>query len=526
MIVRYLLYLFYSSLFCFSTAIYSQSSKISISDDTYTKLNDELKTAIISKNSDVIALARHKLGAFCQKKSVYTEAINQFNEALNLCSKSEQESLRVSILNKLGEVHLSLKNYNTAEKYFKRAGDEALNLDDTKVIAYNKSNLGSCYEKKGDYVKAIEYQKESLQLYEQLADIEGVSVVNENIGSIYEDLEQFDLAKKYFEKALSLHADKKDVRLSNILNNLGDVYRKAGFLNKGLAYTKESLLVAQQIGNKEEEASSYRDLSKNYALLRDFEKSNKALNAYVELDIENRKHQNSNQANALQKIYDTKEKESQIRLLLENSKADKAQKRLLLFLIIAVILFGLGGYLYVLKKRRAAKLVLEYEKRIIKAELEKKKAEEDGLKNEVDLKNAALSRYSLHLSQKNKMLSNLSNTLKNSLDRTNIDLKRKLNEVVNEIDSNLEQEDEWDEFMLFFKEIHPDYIKKITNAALITLSPAELRLSILLRLNLTSKEIASILRLTPDSVRVSRYRLRKKLPIDSKAELSTYLMSF
>ncbi|MCB0469322.1 MAG: helix-turn-helix transcriptional regulator, partial [Flavobacteriaceae bacterium] len=57
------------------------------------------------------------------------------------------------------------------------------------------------------------------------------------------------------------------------------------------------------------------------------------------------------------------------------------------------------------------------------------------------------------------------------------------------------------------------------------LSPAELRLCMLLRLNLSSKEIASILRITPDSVRIARYRLRKKLTINTKDDLQTFILN-
>ncbi|WP_157811716.1 helix-turn-helix transcriptional regulator [Tenacibaculum sp. SZ-18] len=46
----------------------------------------------------------------------------------------------------------------------------------------------------------------------------------------------------------------------------------------------------------------------------------------------------------------------------------------------------------------------------------------------------------------------------------------------------------------------------------------------LLRLNLTSKEIAEILNVTPDSVRVARYRLRKKLPISPKEDLVNFML--
>ena len=69
------------------------------------------------------------------------------------------------------------------------------------------------------------------------------------------------------------------------------------------------------------------------------------------------------------------------------------------------------------------------------------------------------------------------------------------------------------------------FFKDLAKSATSKLSSAELRLAMLLRLNLSSKEIASILRVTPDSVRVARYRLRKKLPINSKQELVHFLMN-
>ena len=292
-----------------------------------------------------------------------------------------------------------------------------------------------------------------------------------------------------------------------------------------MVYTNKALAVAQLIGDKEEEASAYKDLSKNYKLSDDFEKAFEAMVSFLALDEENTRIHNSNQASVLQTIYDTKEKESQIELLVQNSKVDKAQKNLLFFAILFFILIVVIWFLYIRRKRKEAQKLLNYEKRILKAELDKKKIEEQTLQKELILKNSTLSRYSLHLSQKNKMLSNLSLTLKNSLERTNVDLKRKLNELIKEINFNLSQEQEWDEFLAFFKEIHPEYLKQITKIASDSLSQAELRLSILLRLNLSSKEIASILRLTPDSVRVARYRLRKKLPVNSKDELSAFLMT-
>ncbi|WP_165750030.1 tetratricopeptide repeat protein [Cellulophaga sp. Z1A5H] len=515
----------------YTSSIFSQEEigyyrSLDTIDKAFVVLNGKLKSELHSKNPFAIANARLELGIFCQENGVYAEAINQFNKGVLLLGGKNHDTLYLNLIDNLGEVHLNLKDYNTAKNYFEKGIVAATKLNSSSYLASLKSNLGVCFEKKKNYAEALKLQQESLGLYTVLEDAEGLSRVNENIGSIYEDLEKFTTALHYFKKSLHHHTGEFDARLANILNNLGDVNRKTGVLDQGLYYTNKSLTVAKAIRNKKEEASAYKDLAENYQLLEDLDKAYANLNRFLEVDKENRKLENSNQARALQVIYATKEKETQIQALLQNSKVDNAQKTLLVGLILVFLIFMILWYVYFQKKRKNSQKEALLKQQLLKVKLDKIQSDELSLQTEVRLKNTSLSRYSLHLSQKNKMLSNLSHTLKNCLDRSNVDLKRKLMGLIKEIDFNLSQEDEWDEFMILFQEIHPEYIQKINKLVTGSLSPSELRLSILLRLNLSSKEIASILRLTPDSVRVSRYRLRKKLPIDSKQELSAFLHSF
>jgi DNA-binding CsgD family transcriptional regulator len=79
--------------------------------------------------------------------------------------------------------------------------------------------------------------------------------------------------------------------------------------------------------------------------------------------------------------------------------------------------------------------------------------------------------------------------------------------------------------MSYFGQIHPSFFSKLKNDAKENLSSSEMRLCMLLRLNLSSKEIGEILRITSDSVRIARYRLRKKLPLESKDDLQAYLLN-
>ncbi|SFW61920.1 tetratricopeptide repeat protein [Cellulophaga fucicola] len=489
-------------------------------------LNNDLKQAKKTKSISQTTMAHYNLAIFCSNHRVYTEALHQYNNTINLLEEKKNDTLYAKVLNQVGSIHLELRNYNYAKDYFIRSEKAAELIRDSVLLALATSNLGSCFEKQKKYKEALEYQNKSLQIFYKLNNDSGLAIVNESIGSIYEDLENYKLAELYFKKALKYNKNEKNSRLASIYNNLGDTYRKTNRLNIGLDYTNKALSTAVEIKNTLEVASAYKDISKSYNLIGDYKNAYTFLQSFLKVDTENKRLQSANQSNALQHIYNSKEKESQIQYLLQLNKANKSQKLVLVVLVFMVVVFGVVWYLYTLKKRRHISKELDFKQRILKIELDKKQAEEKNLQKQLHIKTASLSRYSLHLSQKNKMLSNLSLTLKNSLQRNNVDLKRKLTELIKEIDFNLAQEKEWDEFMAFFKEIHPNFINKISNAVTSKLSPAELRLCILLKLNLSSKEIASILRLTPDSVRVARYRLRKKLPIDSKEELSLYLMSF
>lgn len=97
---------------------------------------------------------------------------------------------------------------------------------------------------------------------------------------------------------------------------------------------------------------------------------------------------------------------------------------------------------------------------------------------------------------------------------------------MDDINKEISEVKEWNQFMVYFSQIHPDFIKQLQHCALSKLSASDLRLCMLLKLNMSSKEIAEVLKVTPDSVRVARYRLRKKLPIQKGSNLSEFFIDF
>ena len=78
-----------------------------------------------------------------------------------------------------------------------------------------------------------------------------------------------------------------------------------------------------------------------------------------------------------------------------------------------------------------------------------------------------------------------------------------------------------DFFELKFKQLHPKFLEKLKQHNT-NFSPTETKLSILVFLNLTSKEIADLLNISSSSVNQGKYRLKKKLKIDKDKSISQF----
>ncbi|RXG33212.1 DNA-binding transcriptional regulator, CsgD family [Leeuwenhoekiella marinoflava DSM 3653] len=493
-------------------------------DSVFYTYKNQLDNAESSRNASAIREAHIDLARFYKQTQIYTEAVNHYNAALTQ-NADRNSQVTATLKNELAEIYIVLNNYKKATDLLNSSLSYSEKHEYLSLKAKSYQLLGTCREKQKQPQKALDFQQQSLAIYRNLKDLSGEATVLENIGSIYEDLEEYDKAYVYFESAYIFFKEADDEAQVNALNNLADIYRKTGRYTEAIEKTKDVLELAFSYDNAHQIGSAYKDLAKAYALAEDYKQAHHYALAYQDIVEKEFYSQNFNQLNALQTIFDTKEKESQINLLEERNNT--AETRLAALVIILLLFFAsVIIFFYFLKRKRQAKLDLQvYKQRALEAELETKAVHEQNLQNEIQLKTATLSKYSLSLAQKNKLIEDVSASLQKISSRKRIDYyPSKLIDLSNELEVHLKEGDEWSQFMILFEDIHPHFSQKLNEKALQILSATEVRLALLLRLNLSSKEIAAILRITPDSVRVARYRLRKKLPLESQDDLVDFML--
>jgi len=92
------------------------------------------------------------------------------------------------------------------------------------------------------------------------------------------------------------------------------------------------------------------------------------------------------------------------------------------------------------------------------------------------------------------------------------------------IHSDEADEDEWKQFSKEFTSIHQDFVDRLISKYG-SFTSGEMRLVSLLKMNLSSKEIANILRVSDEGIKKARYRLRKKLNLETGQDLAATILA-
>lgn len=91
------------------------------------------------------------------------------------------------------------------------------------------------------------------------------------------------------------------------------------------------------------------------------------------------------------------------------------------------------------------------------------------------------------------------------------------------ISRELNREKEWDDFNLYFEGLNKNFFNRLKEA-FPEITPNDLRICALIKMNMSIKEMAAIMNISADSVKTARYRLRKKLQLNTEDNLTEFLM--
>jgi len=209
---------------------------------------------------------------------------------------------------------------------------------------------------------------------------------------------------------------------------------------------------------------------------------------------------------------------------------------ILLVLVIVLLISTISLFFFYLnqkKKSKFSKLELEaLEKKylskikMLEKSVKDKIHHQDDLDKELKFRQGEMVTMAMSIIHKNEFLQNLKSEVVRSKSKVKDNETRlELNKLALMITQDLSIDRDREKFQMHINEQNSQFVLKLSKS-FPTMTDNEKRLASMLRLNLSSKEIASILNISPKSVEMNRYRLRKKLKVNPKVSLSDFIREF
>ncbi len=453
-------------------------------------------------------------------------------------------NLKGGIYEHQGNIESAMVNVLKALGLYEQLGNQIGKADALLVL----SALENAHD---NFEKMLEYDLEALDIYQEAGDLLYTALTHSGIGGTYNNMKAYEKAKPHLLSAIEI-AEKlnssdilgdaktklgkafnytnnyvaaintlKEALVHNRANNralnqvrnltlLADAYKSQGQYRKAIGYLNEGIGLADKIGAVETLYQAYASRSGAHKRLGNFKE---ALKDHTQYKILQDSIYNATKLDEIQRMrtkFDTERKEqaliiekNKVSLLEKEAKVNTLQKLLLGLGLGLALLLGLMGYFALQQK-------------IKRNQLEKEK-----LDAELDFKKKELTTHALQLAKKNEFLEGLKG--KAEVLKSSEDAQRGYQKLISSINFDLQDDNNWENFSKYFEEVHQGFNKAAVQK-FPELTSNDLRLMALLKMNLSSKEMANILNISIPGIKKARQRLRKKMGLNSKDSLGNAVL--
>ena len=515
-------------------------------------------------------------GIIAYRSNKYADAYDFFTKSMHQADSSGNILLKANCLEQLGSLNLTLGDDNLALKMYY----EALPLFELK---HDKGGIAKVYNiigvykgSQGEYDTARYYFSKAMELNEEIGNQTGLIHNKGNLAFMFYDMGNTEQAKAVYISLIPKLLETGDsINLSVIYYHLSMFSETASQPDSMMLYLRKSLSVSEKIAdtsilttlygkigqihlNRHQYDSAFYLLTKSEELaksINDYVTQKQVLKLLVSLDtlmgnykkatsryaalliasdsVYKQKLRNSLEASELK--YENQKKNNLIELqqkLLENESGRKRLYRSLLYISLMATFFLIMIILLVIKNNIKKKKILQDQIGLKELKIESTTKDEiihklriENLENEIRIKEREQVSSAMSLEQKNELLGMINEKIKEAMASDGILSIPALNGIVGHIREQLKDSSKLDMFNQQFSRLHPDFFEKLKTDHP-GLTKSELKFCAFLKLKLSSHQISSILNVSSEAIRKSRYRIRKKMNLPRETALDDYISKF
>jgi len=454
------------------------------------------------------------------------DALDYLFKSIAILEKTNDKTFILTVKLSLANTYMNIGNLNFASDLYKEILEGFKQNNVPKNYSITLINYGDCLSKMGKYAEAQKVLINALPTLERFGDQELIGITYSKLGQIKlsqnKKYEAENYLKVAFKKTLAnnsprtltiaveylsvlneMNKNKEGLELINIIENSG-VIAKANLADKMVYEAEKSKTYLK--ANKKDIAV---EAAKNSIKLKDT--FNRTIDSGSVIAVQ-QTYQNHYQNKKRQKLA------SQNTWLQEELYENRLIKIIPLLCVSLLLLIVIIIYLFKNKKHKSQLTIAKAKKDILLKEYENTRMLNRLHKENIDNKKKELVSDIISIATLEGNISNLiTHISKNPNDVGIEEINKRLQAIASD-------DDYWIVFRKHFNENYAGFQHNLEQKFPI-LTKNDLFFCSLLKLNLPYKDIALLMQVTPESIVKKKYRIKKRIGIESEQELETVLLS-
>lgn len=495
----------------------------------------------------------------------FAHGIRYFKKTMALAARLDSVSLYAQAMLQTGKLYYEQGLYATALSYLRKSQDLYASQGQEEYISWCQIYISGIYSEwdTATYPKALEHYKNIIQQAVSLRNDDLLAETVQLYTTSLIDHKHFDEASKQMKSILHIAENNAAFAgaLTQLYANVGELYLHQQNVSLAITFFQKSRQQSLLRQNRYAEAYALMKLGKGYRRASDparatlyYEEACKRfidLNAPKQLvrvcgeiadlheslgQFDKAYHYRSIQQKSIDNVFADQRRnlileqqsnaetvhEKQVTLQKKDAHINELYISVLIIVIITLACLTLFYLNHERLRTAKYKAMLANENLLLEKELENKKLEEEQLKQKLEFNAKTLTANTLNLIQKNEILEKIKTKAEEIKKASATDLPAKINNLMHTVNFALNIDKDWENFKLHFEQVHNNFFDNL-KAKYPDLNSNDLKLCSLLKLNLDTKEIATIMDISPESVKVARSRLRKKLQLEHSDNLSSFI---
>ena len=494
-------------------SLYNQMGKY---EEALERFNSSLEYRIAQGDTNDITFILMKKGWLFNSSDKHEKAIETYMECLRYAEAAGDSNAIADVYNGIAVINKKRQDYDEAMKNFKRASDMYRSIGSKLGAGSSETNRAMVLKSTGRFQEAYDILKDVRVMFEKenfnygvLSTTANMAICSNRLGKHERAIEEARAGIEYSRQLSRLETE------ADLSNEIGIAYLNLGDLEQALSWSTKSLELANRDIFLEKQRDAEKTLSDIYSKLGEHRKALEHYKNSVAVNDSIFQRDKSEQIMELQTRYETAEKEKEIQKLEAAAKMEELKTKSMAGGLVGVLLLSLVIINREVKRRKKAR-------ELHQSQLKLAETKQARLEDQLAFKNRELTAQALHIAQKNEMLQSLKTDLK-KLEKSANGQSDTVRNLFNKIDFDRQMDKNWEQFIKAFTENNESFFSELTSSYP-NLSKSELRLCALLKMNLGTKDIANILNISDDGVKKARYRLRKKMELETNESLESTVM--